>query len=182
MLTLPSLAQETENSTNSDGTMYIIPVNADGTLPSLIDGKYVGQIELIGDEESTGVSATDVHLKYGFVFEGVYDNGAKRTFFQLSSGQLIMNEENRLIISPDATHYIPVTEGTYNITLYQHIPGVRVFTISPSNITGINPVSETKKSTAQYLDCSGHKLPRTPSEPGIYIVVSDNKSSKILIR
>jgi len=38
-----------------------------------------------------------------------------------------MDAENRLMIAPNATNYIPVEEGTYDITLYQHTPGVRVF-------------------------------------------------------
>ena len=99
MLIMPAIGQEKANATDSDGTMYIIPVNSDGALPTLVDGKYEGQIPLIGNEETTGVAASNVHLEYGFIFEGVSDNGTKRTFFQLSSGPLRMDAENRLMIS-----------------------------------------------------------------------------------
>lgn len=182
MLIMPAIGQEKPNAADSDGTMYIIPVNSDGTLPRLVDGKYEGQIPLIGNEESTGVVANNVHIDYGFVFEGVSDNGTKRTFFQLASGPLKMDAENRLMIAPDATNYIPVEEGTYDITLYQHTPGMRVFTISPSEIlSGIDSTYDTMSSPAEYFDCNGHRLPNVPTAPGIYIVISGTKSSKILI-
>lgn len=182
MLIMPAIGQEKANATDSDGTMYIIPVNSDGALPTLVDGKYEGQIPLIGNEETTGVAASNVHLEYGFIFEGVSDNGTKRTFLQLSSGPLRMDAENRLMIAPNATNYIPVEEGTYDITLYQHTPGVRVFTISPSDIlSGVDSTYNTTSSPAEYFDCNGHRLPTKPTAPGIYIMISGTESSKILI-
>lgn len=182
MLTMPVIGQAKPNASGADGTMYIIPVNSDGTLSTLVDGKYEGQIPLIGNEETTGVAARNVHIDYGFIFEGVSDNGTKRTFFKLSSGPLKMDAENRLVIAPNATNYIPIEEGTYDITLYQHTPGVRVFTISASEIlSGIDSTYYTTSSPAEYFDCHGHMLPTKPTAPGIYIMISGTKSSKILI-
>lgn len=54
MLIMPAIGQEKANATDSDGTMYIIPVNSDGTLPTLVDGKYEGQIPLIGGKPRLG--------------------------------------------------------------------------------------------------------------------------------
>ena len=34
MLIMPAIGQEKANATDADGTMYIIPVNSDGTLPT----------------------------------------------------------------------------------------------------------------------------------------------------
>ena len=62
MLIMAAIGQENPNAADTDGTMYIIPVNSDGTLPTLVDGKYEGQIPLIGNEETTGVAASNVHL------------------------------------------------------------------------------------------------------------------------
>ena len=36
---LPTFAQEDPNADNAEGTMYIIPVNSDGSLPALVDGQ-----------------------------------------------------------------------------------------------------------------------------------------------
>lgn len=182
MLIMPTIGQEKPNASGADGTMYIIQVNSDGTLPTLVDGKYEGQIPLTGNEEATGVAASNVHIDYGFIFEGVSDNGTKRTFFQLLSAPLRMDAENRLVIAPNATNYIPVEEGTYDITLYQPTPGVRVFPISPSDIlSGIDSTYDTTSSPAEYFDCHGHMLPTKPTAPGIYIMISGTKASKILI-
>lgn len=180
---LPTFAQEDPNADNAEGTMYIIPVNSDGSLPALVDGQYQGQVPMIEYEGSQGVSAKNVRIDYGFVFEGVSSSDEKRTFYKLSSGTLNMDGENTLSIAPDASEYISVEPGTYDITLLQPAPGRRIFTITRSKIiSGTDNIETTVSVTVTYYDCNGHILNGTPTSPGVYIVSTGSTASKILIR
>lgn len=183
VLALPAFAQEDPNADNAEGTMFIIPVNSDGSLPPLVDGQYEGQVPLVAYEGVEGVSAKNVQIDHGFVFEGVSSSDEKRTFYQLSSGTLNMDGENILTIAPDASNYIHVEPGKYDITLFQPNQGKRIFIISHSKIvSGIEKTENTIAGPVTYYDCNGHILCDVPTSPGLYIVRTGSAVSKIIIR
>lgn len=69
---LPALASY---ASDDEGTVFVVPVNADGTATVNADGSYSGQVAMTATEGQPGLTATHVHLDHGFVFLAVNKSG-----------------------------------------------------------------------------------------------------------
>lgn len=169
------------------GTMYIIPVTAEGTLPTLQDGNYQGQVPMEIIEGAPGVWAKDVRIIHGFVFEGVSHDKNARTFFKLS-GSLNLEGENTLSITSNPADNKPagiidVPAGVYTINLTQPSGAKRIFTLTRTQVvSGIDAPEIASETVRQYFDISGIPVEGVPTLPGIYIVREGMKTFKAIIR
>lgn len=157
------------------GTVYVIPINADGGIVSIGDGDYQGQIALSPAEGETGVSAKNIKLENGFIFYTSSTDGKLATFYKLLDGEeASLDSPNRLIIAQDASSYIKVPAGTYDITFVKRSgsEGYNTFTIKESKIiAGVENVAASDEEVpAEYYDLSGHHINGKPTQPGVYII------------
>lgn len=169
------------------GTMYIVPINSDGTATKLEKGDYEGQTVMTTVEGETGVSVKNMALDHGFIFLAKSNDPTKGdVFYTLKSGEApVFGESNPLSITGDNfARYIHVEEGKYDITFLRGTEsgGHNSFTIAHSTvISGIdNVIAQDSPVTSEYYDLAGHHLTDSPTQPGIYIVVTQGQAYKII--
>lgn len=174
MTAIASLAAE-------DGTVYIVPVNADGTATVNADGSYSGQVAMTATEGQPGLTATHVRLDHGFVFLAVNGDASKHTFYTLRGDEVSFDTKNPLMIeTDDLSRHIEVPAGSYDITFYSSTGSGSSFFIKRNSTSIEDITAETAPGEAVYYDLRGRRINGTPA-PGLYIARQGEKVAKVYI-
>ncbi|MDE6464311.1 MAG: hypothetical protein K2L16_06740 [Muribaculaceae bacterium] len=113
MLALPAsvFAQD-----SGERALYVLPVNADGTISS-VDGDYPDKIAMTQASDGS-MTATGVEISKGFLFYGIGDSGS--TLYKLASWaqqDVVENLPNPLAITA-SEDYISLPAGIYDISFF----------------------------------------------------------------
>lgn len=163
-----------------DGSVYVVPVNADGTATVNADGSYSGQVVMTAAEGQPGLTATHVRLAHGFVFLAVNGDASKHTFYTLRGDEVSFDTKNPLMIETDLSRHINVPAGVYDITFYSSTGSGSSFAITAHTSTGAYNITADADVPAVYYDLQGRRIDGTPA-PGLYIARSGEKVAKVYI-
>lgn len=111
------------NAQTETGTVYVVPVGADGSATLLADKTYEGQVPMAASEGGTGLHAAGVELDGGFIFYAMSDDASETTLYGRSSWAVnpaIVGLENPLSIAATVGRsFYSVAPGTYDISFYK---------------------------------------------------------------
>lgn len=176
---LPALASY---ASDDEGTVFVVPVNADGTATVNADGSYSGQVAMTATEGQPGLTATHVHLDHGFVFLAVNGDASKHTFYTLRGDEVSFDTKNPLMIETDLSRHIDVSEGVYDITFYSSTGSGSSFAITVHTSTGAYDITADAGVPAVYYDMQGRRVADGGSlAPGLYIARRGEKVAKVYI-
>lgn len=172
-----------------DGVIYVVPVNADGSVTAISDTDFQGEVALEADASRPGMHADGVSLQYGFIFYAENLDESKSTFYGLSgkNEELHFGERTRLYITNlegSKTRYIAVEPGVYDITYFRPdaTVGTSSFTITRNTPTGIATVTADSSEQPHYYDLGGRPVDAAVLTPGIYIFRHGTTAGKVLVR
>lgn len=132
-----SAAFSTNAQSSELGTVYVVPVAADGTVTPQGTGGYRGQVSLGEIPGESGVTAQKVKIDgAGFIFVAISTDGSMSTFYGLPYWAVqpaIIGMDNPLSIAGGVKDsYAQVAPGTYDITFFRS-SGYNRFSVVPSD-------------------------------------------------
>lgn len=163
----------------TEGSVYVVPVNADGTAALQADGSYVGQVEMTTHSGETGISVRRIEIEEGFVFSAVSADGTKHTLYT-SRKPVSFDSKNALSITDRVSDYIEVPAGVYDITFYRSTGSGSSFSIKQS-ATGFDDIEAENTAPAEYFDLSGRRVGADPA-PGLYVERRGDQMRKVFVR